>query len=78
MQEAGGVRARSGRMPSTVIRRFTYDPDARELHVTFVSGRRYRYHEVPAAIADEMRLAFSKGTFFNRRIRDRFECSPEP
>jgi hypothetical protein len=64
-------------MPSTVIRRFTYDPDARQLHVTFVSGRRYRYDEVPADVAREMQLAFSKGQFFNRRIRDVFPASPE-
>ena len=65
-------------MPSSVIRSFRYDPDERRLHVTFVSGRRYAYLEVPAELAEEMRLAFSKGTFFNRRIRDRFEYSPEP
>lgn len=64
-------------MPSQVIRHFSYDPDARRLHVTFVSGRRYRYDEVPPDVAQEMRLAFSKGQFFNRRIRDAFPASPE-
>jgi hypothetical protein len=65
-------------MPSTVIRNFRYDPDRRRLHITFISGRRYAYQDVPADLAEEMRLAFSKGTFFNRRIKDRFEYSPEP
>jgi hypothetical protein len=64
-------------MPSTVIRSFSYDPDARRLRVTFVNGRRYSYRDVPADVAEEMRLSFSKGTFFNRRIRDRFEYSAE-
>jgi hypothetical protein len=64
-------------MPSQVIRHFSYDPDARQLRVTFVSGRRYCYDEVPADVAREMGLAFSKGQFFNRRIRDVFRASPE-
>ena len=60
-------------MPSTVIRKFDYDPQACRLDVTFVSGRRYSYHQVPAELAQEMRAAFAKGEFYNRRIRGRFE-----
>jgi hypothetical protein len=59
-------------MPSKVIRSFAYDRDDRRLDVVFVSGRRYSYHEVPAELAEEMKRAFAKGEFFNRRIRDRF------
>jgi lysyl-tRNA synthetase class 2 len=57
-------------MPSTVISRFSYRPDARALDVEFVSGRRYRYFGVPEGIAARFRSAFSKGRFFNARIRD--------
>ena len=57
-------------MPSTVIRRFSYRPEARALEVEFVSGRRYRYYGVPEGIASRFRSAFSKGHFFNARIRD--------
>jgi hypothetical protein len=64
-------------MPSTVIRSFSYDPEARRLDVTFVSGRRYGYHEVPAELFEEMKLSFAKGEFFNRRIRGRFDFSPQ-
>lgn len=59
-------------MPSTAIRRFAYDPDARALDVTFVTGRRYRYFAVPGEVAKAFRSAMSKGRFFNARIRDRF------
>jgi len=59
-------------MPSSVIRRFDYDADLRRLDVEFVTGRRYSYHDVPAAIVAALRAARSKGQFFNRRIRDRF------
>ena len=61
-------------MPSTVIRRFGYDPAERALDVTFVTGRRYRYVPVPLEEAQAMRAAFAKGRYFNARIRDRYPC----
>ena len=59
-------------MPSTVIRRFDYRPEAQELLVEFVSGRRYVYSDVPIEEAEAMRAAFSKGQYFNFHIRDRY------
>ena len=59
-------------MPSTVIRAFSYDANAHRLDIEFVTGRRYSYADVPAAVAEAMRRAASKGGFFNRRIRDRY------
>ena len=61
-------------MPSTVIRRFTYDPDSQALSVEFITGRVYRYSDVPPEEAEAFRAAFSKGRYFNRRIRDRYAC----
>ncbi len=61
-------------MPSSVIRRFVYDTDKRELWIEFVSGRRYVYEDVPEDIAEALSLALSKGIYFNSRIRDRFKC----
>ncbi len=59
-------------MPSSVIRSFRYDPIEHQLDLVFVSGRRYRYHEVPEDAYDAMRRAFSKGEFFNACIRDQY------
>ena len=59
-------------MPSTVIRRFDYSPDRRELLIEFTTGRRYVYAGVPQEEVEAMRSAFAKGVFFNRQIRDRF------
>lgn len=59
-------------MPSSVIRRFAYCPDSAELWVEFTSGRRYVYSDVPTEVADTFRAAFSKGIYFNTRIRDQF------
>jgi KTSC domain len=61
-------------MPSSVIRRFVYDPAKRALWIEFVTGRRYIYEQVPAEVAEAFGLAMSKGIFFNRRIRDAFKC----
>ena len=48
----------------------------------FTTGRRYLYHDVPQAAADEFRAAFSKGRYFNAHIRDAYdytECvCPKP
>ena len=59
-------------MPSTAIRTFEYRADSRKLLVTFVTGRRYLYDEVPAQVYRSFRGAMSKGGFFNRHIRDRY------
>jgi hypothetical protein len=59
-------------MPSTVIKRFDYTPETRELEVLFVTGRRYLYSDVPPAEAAAFRAAFAKGVYFNRHVRDRY------
>lgn len=62
-------------MPSTVIRSFDYDASAEVLVITFRSGRRYAYHDVPPKVFADMSAAFAKGVFFNRTPRDRYRCS---
>lgn len=64
-------------MPSSVIRSYRYDPQRRRLELVFVSGRRYRYHDVPAETYAAMKSAFSKGEFFNAHIRDQFRHTRE-
>ncbi len=63
-------------MPSSVIKRFTYDGERQVLTITFVSGRAYAYQGVPAEIAEGLRLAFAKSEYFNKAIRDRFAALP--
>ena len=71
-RERSAVRRVQSAMPSSVIRAYAYDPAAHALDVTFVTGRRYIYADVPAAIFAALDRAPSKGGFFNRRIRDRY------
>lgn len=61
-------------MPSTVIRRFDYYPDRRELEILFTTGRRYLYSNVPEEAVRRFQAAFSKGVHFNRHIRDHYPC----
>lgn len=58
---------------SSAIARIDYNAPARELHVTFTSGRRYSYVGVPAEVYYQFCRASSKGAFFNTLIRDRYE-----
>ena len=60
-------------MPSTVIEKSAYHPATRTMSVWFrASGRRYDYEDVPPETYAAYRAAFSKGSYFNRVIRDRF------
>jgi KTSC domain len=59
-------------MPSTAIRDLAYNADTRELNVTFVSGRRYRYADVPPGVFAAFCNAPSRGAFFNHEVRDRY------
>jgi hypothetical protein len=42
--------------------------------VTFVSGRVYEYYLVPPSVAAAFRASRSKGTYFNKFVRDRYHC----
>ena len=61
-----------GKVNSSVIRDYEYDADAQVLYITFVSGKTYAYDRVPADVYDDLEAAASKGTFFNRYIRDHY------
>lgn len=60
---------------SSAIDRVDYDAAARVLEVRFVTGRRYRYEDVPRAVYARFVAARSKGQFFNAEIRDRYAFS---
>lgn len=59
-------------MPSSVIKEAYYRPDEAALEILFTTGRRYLYHDVPPEEAERFAAAFSKGRYFNARIRDRY------
>ena len=60
-------------MPSTAIRRYVYRPDAGALDIEFITGRVYRYFAVPPNVAEGFSRVRSKGGYFNRALRNRFD-----
>jgi len=59
-------------MPSSVVASFDYNLPKHVLRVVFVSGKIYDYHNVPQSIYEEMKIAESKGTFLNLRIKNSY------
>ena len=54
---------------SSNVEAIGYDDNTRELHVQFLSGGYYIYHDVPREIFDELMNAPSKGSFLNREVK---------
>lgn len=57
---------------SSSLRSIGYDRANRTLEVEFKNGGVYLYEDVPLELWSELRLAESKGQFFQERVRDRF------
>ena len=59
---------------SSAISYADYDPERRELYLTFKSGI-YTYYDVPEDVYKEFLLSASKGQFYNTYIRDVYRVS---
>jgi hypothetical protein len=57
---------------SSAIDFVRYEPVTAELTVTFNSGKRYVYFEVPRGVSDALLAAPSIGVYFNAHIRDTY------
>ena len=57
---------------STLLASVSYDVAGSILQLQFRDGAIYRYFAVPAAIRNGLLAADSKGTYFNRKIRNCF------
>lgn len=57
-------------MPSAVVRNFTYDAEIEVLTITFQTGRRYWYVNVPESVYRSMKAAVGKEDgYFDEHIR---------
>jgi hypothetical protein len=63
---------------STTLAAVDYDPAAQMLWLEFRSGAVYCYGDVPLAVYQALLTAPSKGAYFNRHIRGRFEYHRHP
>ena len=57
---------------STSIQSVDYDLTSLQMRITFKSGERYVYYNVPPSIYKGFDAAPSKGKYFQRRVRNRF------
>ena len=57
-------------LSSSVLASASYDPETREMELTFTSGRSYTYNEVPQETFDALASAPSAGRYFNNFIKD--------
>jgi hypothetical protein len=51
-----------------------YDPEAQTLEIAFNNGRVYQYLNVPPEAFEDFNKAESKGSFFAKTIRGRYEA----
>jgi KTSC domain len=58
---------------SSAVSSIEYDPDRKEMYVTFTSGSRYTYFKVPQDVYENWLAAPSIGEYFSEHIRDRYE-----
>lgn len=59
---------------SSAISAVGYDAEAQRMKIRFTSGGTYNYCRVPQHIYDGLLSAFSKGSYFDRHIKDRYQC----
>jgi len=59
-------------LESSLLAWVRYDGARRQLQVQLHSGERYLYFQVPATCFQQLLDADSKGSFFNRHIRNYF------
>lgn len=57
---------------SSAITFAEYNPDKRELYITFKQGSTYTYYGVPPQVYEAFLSASSAGTYFNDYIKDKY------
>jgi len=60
---------------SSFVEAIAYDKNTNELYVTLSHGS-YVYSGVPQYVFDEFLVSPSKGTFFNRKVKDVYIFTP--
>ena len=59
---------------SSAISSVGYDPETQQMQIKFKKGRIYTFCRVPQHIFNGLLTASSKGTYYDRHIRDKYHC----
>lgn len=62
----------SGALNSSNLASYDYDENTQTLSIRFLSGRTYRYLDVPSSVVEGLASAASPGRYFNAAIKDQF------
>jgi hypothetical protein len=58
---------------SNNLRSVGYDAQHQVLEIQFHAGGIYQYHEVPVKVYNELMTASSKGSYFERNIKHKYQ-----
>ena len=62
------------RVNSSAIEAVGYDPGVGRMKIQFTSGNIYDFCGVPESVHAGLMNAYSKGTYYNDHIKDRYQC----
>ena len=62
---------------SNAIEYICYDEPTKTLTVRFKRGQTYEYVNVPKKVFENLNIARSKGEYFNRAIKDKYDYSSD-
>jgi hypothetical protein len=62
------------RVISSAITAVGYDATTGRMKITFKQGRTYDFCRVPSDVHHGLMTAGSKGSYFDRVIKDRYQC----
>lgn len=60
-------------LDSSNLKSMEYDPDTKQLKITFRNDRAHTYYGVPQHEADNLQHASSAGRYFNENIKDTYD-----
>lgn len=58
---------------SSQVSQINYVPDEKIMGVTFLTGKRYQYFDVPKEVFERAKSAESIGKFLNSEVKNKYE-----
>lgn len=59
---------------SSAISAVGYDPSTMQMNIRFKKGHTYTFCRVPKHVFDGLMSAYSKGSYYDNNIRDKYHC----